>query len=538
MRKRKIIFILTLLSGSYPYLFSQEWSVIPMPAEMKAVNSGTYEIKSGAVAEYDPRAENSATCLSVYCAEYYGISIEAKPFLESRPHYSSISLVFDKNMTAGQYTLTVASDGITIRGSEDGLFYGIQTLIQLMPVAGPGLKGTLYIPFVEIRDQPRFAYRGMLLDVSRHFFPVDFLKKCIDFAACHKMNYFQLHLTDDQGWRIEIKKYPLLNQRGSWRNGTMKGLWPGTGNDSIRHGGYYTQEQLRDLVEYAGKKYITIVPEIEMPGHALAALASYPYLGCTGGPYKVKETWGAAGDVFCAGKDSTFEFLQDVLDEVLEIFPSQYIHIGGDECQKDRWKKCDACQERMKAEKLKNEAELQNYFITRIANYLGKKGRIIIGWDEILEGGIPPGAVIMSWRGNGEQGCIGAVHARHPVILSPSYGFYLDYPQTSHEDSLAAAWGGVTTLRKTYDYEPVNDRIKPEEAAFIQGGQTAIWTEYINNISKVEYMAFPRLSAVSEVLWTPREKRDWKSFTQRLNGQYDRYRMMGIKYNPADPDSE
>jgi hexosaminidase len=352
------------------------------------------------------------------------------------------------------------------------------------------------------------------------------------------MNYFQLHLTDDQGWRIEIKKYPGLNKTGSWRNGTMKGLWPGTGNDSIRHGGYYTQQELKELVKYANEQYITLIPEIEMPGHALAALASYEYLGCTGGPYKVKETWGAAEDVFCAGKESTFEFLQDVLDEVLEIFPSEYIHIGGDECEKTRWEKCTACQLRIKSEGIKNEAELQNYFITRIAKYLKSKGRTIIGWDEILEGGTPPGAVIMSWRGNGEKGCIDAVRAGHAVILSPGYGFYLDYPQTSHEDSLAADWGGVTPVRKTYMYELFNDSIKREETDLILGGQTNIWTEYINNASKVEYMAFPRLSAVSEVLWSPRAKRDWDSFKTRIRRHYDFYRMWGIKFNPADPDEE
>jgi hexosaminidase len=295
---------------------------------------------------------------------------------------------------------------------------------------------------------------------------------------------------------------------------------------------------LKELVVYARDRFITLIPEIEMPGHSLAALASYPHLGCTGGPYHVKESWGISNDVYCAGKESTFEFIQHVLDEVMEIFPSQYIHIGGDECPKASWEQCPSCQERIKREELVDEQQLQHYFITRIGKYLNSKGRTMIGWDEILEGGIAPDAVVMSWRGDGEQGCLNAVHAKRNVILTPSFGFYLDYPQTSTEDSLAADWGGVTSVSKTYRVDPVNEKMTEEYIPYILGGQANVWTEYMSNISKVEYMMFPRLSAVSEVLWSPRGSRDWESFKKRLEFQYKRYRLWGNGFNAANPDLE
>jgi hexosaminidase len=376
----------------------------------------------------------------------------------------------------------------------------------------------------------------MLLDLGRHYFTASFIKKCIDMAAHHKMNYIQLHLTDDQGWRVEIKKYPNLNQTGSWRNGTIIGQWPGTGNDSIRHGGFYTREEIKDMVDYAQKRFVTIIPEIEMPGHSLAALASYPWLGCTGGPYQVKETWGAGDDVFCAGNDSVYSFLQDVLDEVMKLFPSKYIHIGGDECPKERWKNCPECQARIKAENLKNEDELQSYFIRRIEKFINSKSRIIIGWDEILEGGIAPNAVVMSWRGDGESGCLGAVKEKHLVIMTPSSRFYLDYPQTSEEDSLAANWGGVSSVNNVYTYNPVIEGLKDDEVKYVIGGQANIWTEYMSNPAKVEYMMLPRLSAVSEVLWSPQDLRDWEDFKIRMKKQYQRYNLWGTKFNPANID--
>ncbi len=533
------VILAILLAGSITQnTSSQEPSVIPVPASIHEVSPGTCLITSSSTILCDTEVERSALYLAGYCQNFYNLDLKMIANMNSGKDPGLIRMVSDPEMDPGHYTLQVSADGIVIRGSGEGIFYGVQSLIQMMPVPPIHHDSGIRIAYVYLEDGPRFGYRGMLLDVSRHFFSIDFLKRYVDFAAWHKLNYLHLHLTDDQGWRIESRKYPLLNEIGSWREGTMKGIWPGTGNDSIRHGGYYTREQLSDLITYAQDRYVTVVPEIEMPGHALAALASYSWLGCTGGPYRVKETWGAGQDVFCAGKESTYEFLEEVLDEVMEIFPSEYIHIGGDECPKERWENCAACQERIKAEGLNGEDELQSYLIERIEQFIRSMGRTLIGWDEILEGGITQETVVMSWRGDGEQGCLEAVRTGHRVILSPSYGFYLDYPQTSREDSLAADWGGVTSLSKTYHYEPVNDKLKPGEAGYILGGQANVWTEYINNEAKAEYMTFPRLSAVSEVLWSPSGARNWEHFKERLELQYDRYSLWGIRFNPAHPDWE
>jgi hexosaminidase len=536
MKSKMKLFLLTVLFSFLLFTgMAQEIAVIPAPVKIQTESKGTFQLRNRAVIVFDSTLQNSADFLRDYCSAYYGISLKSG----SKPDTKhEIRLAVEKDFEAGQYVLEINKNGINIKGSEDGVFYGIQSLVQLLPLSENNQKNTVYLPFVAIEDRPRFQYRGIMLDVARYFFDLRFLKKCVDYAALHKMNYFHLHLTDDQGWRIEIKKYPHLTEVGSWRNGTIIGLYPGTGNDGKRHGGFYTQDEIRELVDYAQKKYITIVPEIEMPGHALGALTAYPALGCTGGPYSVKEIWGISDDVFCAGNDSVFIFIQDILDEVITLFPSQYIHIGGDECPKVRWEKCPKCQARIQAENLKDEHELQSYFITRIDNYLAAKGRTVIGWDEILEGGISPNATIMSWRGNGEFGCLGAAHAKHPVIMTPSFGFYLDYPQTSAEDSLAANWGGVTSMNKTYHIDPVIDKLTAEEAKYVIGGQANIWTEYMNNPRKVEYMTFPRLSAVSEVLWSPKEKRNWESFKNRLQSQYKRYQLWGTQYNPANPDAE
>lgn len=514
---------------------TQDYHIIPAPAEIKPGGAGHNDISAKTFLLFDDELYPSACFLHQYCKEIYDIELnisDKKPAKQG----NLIRMTLDKTFSAGQYTLKISVNEIDITGSEDGVFYGMQSLIQLMPVEESPKGKKIGVPCIEISDQPRYPYRGMHLDVCRHFFPIDFLKKCIDIAAYHKLNYFHLHLTDDQGWRIEIKKYPELNAIGSWRNGTMIGLYPGTGNDGIRYGGYYTGDEIRDLVSYAQKRYITIVPEIEMPGHSLAALAAYPWLGCTGGPYQVKESWGISDDVFCAGNDSTFIFLENVLDEIIDLFPSPYIHIGGDECPKERWKHCPLCQQRIHSENLKNEEELQSYFIRRIEKYLKTKGKTIIGWDEILDGGVSPDAVVMSWRGDGERGCLEAAGSGNRVILTPSYGFYLDYPQTSREDSLAADWGGVTTVRKVYEYNPPLAKLSEEQAILVIGGQANLWTEYMSNPSKVEYMMLPRLSAVSEVLWSPQDKRNWDDFKTRMESQYKRYKLWGVTYNPALPD--
>jgi hexosaminidase len=418
----------------------------------------------------------------------------------------------DTLLPEGYHVLTINKNGVGIHAvSGTGLFYGVQTLIQLMALSE---KNTL--PYVSITDYPRFTWRGLHLDVCRHFFPVSFIKKYIDVMAHYKLNKFHWHLTEDQGWRIEIKKYPKLQEVAAYRKETLIGHYSNQPHqfDGKKYGGYYTQEEIREVVEYAGQRHITVVPEIEMPGHSLAALSAYPHLGCTGGPYEAATKWGVFNDVYCAGKESTFTFLQDVLDEVMSLFPSEYIHVGGDECPKERWKKCEHCQKRMRNEKLKDEHELQSYFIQRIEKYLNSKGRKLIGWDEILEGGLAPNATVMSWRG--ESGGIAAAKSGHNVVMSPGFALYFDHYQARTENEPVAI-GGFTPLRKVYEYDPTPPSLNSEEAQHILGAQANVWTEYIPTTEHVEYMVYPRALALAEVVWSPRETRNWDNFYERVN---------------------
>ena len=433
------------------------------------------------------------------------------------------------------YVLEVASRRILVQGNDiAGLFYGIQSLRQLLP---PELEreesaqdlGRVRISNVYIEDYPEFGYRGMHLDVARHFFDVDFIKKYLDLMALHKMNTFHWHLTEDQGWRIEIKKYPLLTEVGAWRKETLigHGSRPPFEYDGKPYGGYYTQDEIREVVAYAADLHITVIPEIEMPGHALAALAAYPELGCTGGPYEVATRWGIFDDVFCAGKEETFEFLENVLAEVVDLFPSHYIHIGGDECPKTRWKECPYCQARIKEEGLADEYELQSYFIRRMEKFLLTKGRNIIGWDEILEGGLAPNATVMSWRG--VRGGIEAARMGHDVIMSPVSHCYFDYYQADPETEPLAI-GGYTTLSRVYEFNPIPLDLSQSEAKHILGAQGNVWTEYMRTSDHVEYMAYPRAIALAEVLWTPRRKQDFDDFQQRLQKHLERLDVIGVNY--------
>jgi len=422
------------------------------------------------------------------------------------------------------YELSVYADSIIIAGKSDaGIFYGIQSLAQMLPVDWD--KETS-IPICEIKDYPRFPYRGMHLDVCRHFYSVDFVKKYIDLMARYKLNTFHWHLTEDQGWRIEIKKYPKLTEIGAWRMqlDTASG-------DSIRYGGFYTQEQIKEVVAYAAKRYITIIPEIELPGHARAALAAYPEFSCTGKQLPVANTWGVFEHVYCAGNDATFDFLEDILDEVIELFPSTYIHIGGDECPKEAWKKCSKCQTRMKAEGLKNEHELQSYFIQRIEKYLLTKNRKIIGWDEILEGGLAPEATVMSWRGI--QGGIAAAKQHHDVIMTPGTHCYFDHYQANPKYEPHAI-GGYTTVKKVYSYEPIPDELNDKESKFILGAQANMWTEYIPSEHHLEYMLLPRMLALAEVDWTMPENKNWEDFNRRLQAQFSKFDREGTNYCHGD----
>ena len=529
----RLICALIVMNFCLPAAGQNKTDIVPAPMEVK-MGVGHFKLDSNTeITATVINLERSIHFLNDYLFNYYGFRLKKGKINSGR---NSINLTASENETVkkGAYAMLVSKDGITISGSDEtGVFFGVQSLLQLIPVpattAEKKKSSGLLLPCLTIRDEPRFSYRGMHLDVGRHFFPVDFIKKYIDYLALHKYNTFHWHLTEDQGWRIEIKQYPLLTSVGSCRERTLKGRYGSNEYDSIKYCGFYSQDEIREIVKYASDRYITVIPEIEMPGHSTAALASYPFLGCTKGPYKVMDTWGVLDDVYCAGNDSTFTFLQNVLDEVMELFPSKYIHIGGDECPKERWKTCPLCQKRIKDEGLKDEHALQSYFIQRIERYLNSKGRSIIGWDEILEGGLARNATVMSWRG--EEGGIAAAKEGHDVIMTPGSHCYLDHAQSKNEDSLTI--GGYLPLEKVYSYEPIPKELTPDQATHVLGAQGNVWTEYMDNPAKVEYMIFPRMSALSEVLWSPRGKRDWKDFERRLPVLFNRYEQWGANYSKA-----
>ena len=405
-------------------------------------------------------------------------------------------------------------------GDDAGLFYGLQTLLQLADERGN-------LPCVSIEDHPRYRYRGLHLDVCRHFFPVRFIKHYLDWMASCKLNTFHWHLTDDQGWRIEIKKYPELTRVGSVRGETLIGHHHTSSEyDKTPHGGYYTQKQIREIVKYAADRYITVIPEIELPGHAVAALTSYPWLGCKGEGYEVRRRWGISKEVFCPGKETTFEFLQNVFAEVLELFPSEFIHIGGDECPKDSWKQCPLCQERIRTEGLKDEFELQSYTVRRMEKWLREHGRKIIGWDEILEGGVSPTATVMSWRGS--KGGIAAAKAGNHVIMAPNVHCYLDYYQTKTPTKEPMAIGGYVPMRKVYELDPY-DQLTPGERAYILGVQGNLWTEYIATFPHLKHMLLPRLAAIAEVGWSY-DRKDFDDFKHRMNSLRKCYDAAGLNY--------
>lgn len=544
---KKLFFCFSVFLTTFS--FSQEpISIIPAPQNLE-VKQGVFTISSATkIVLASTDVQKSAVFFNKYLTRFYDLKlqfiVQSKAPSDAKGWENAIVLDLDGSgsKTIGAYQLVVDKDKVIITSSnEEGVFYGVQTLIQLLPVK-KAKKNTLPISQCSISDAPRFSYRGMMLDCGRHFMPVDFVKEYIDFLALHKLNTFHWHLTEDQGWRIEIKKYPKLTEVGACRNGTIVGHHPGKGNDNKKDCGYYTQEQIKDVVKYAADRYITIIPEIEMPGHASAAIAAYPQLSCfpdentpiakgvkwagdsTG--KQVQQSWGVYPDVF-APTDFTFHFLEDVLDEVMELFPSKYIHIGGDECPKIYWKRSEFCQNRIKEKDLKDEHGLQSYFIGTIEKYLNSKGRNIIGWDEILEGGLAPNATVMSWRG--EKGGIEAAKQHHDVIMTPTTYVYFDYSQTKKEDSLTI--GGYLPLETVYNYEPLPAQLSAEEQTYIKGIQANLWTEYVTKPVKVEYMVFPRMEALCEVAWSDRSKKNWPDFQQRLQAQYKRYDLWKVMYN-------
>lgn len=409
------------------------------------------------------------------------------------------------------YELLVQQQSVRLIAHQPaGLFYGVQTLRQLLPpeiesTQPPPQNRIWQIPGVKIVDHPRFGWRGMLLDCCRHFMTKDFVKRYIDLLAYYKMNRFHWHLTEDQGWRIEIKKYPKLTEVGAWRKY----------EDGTIHGGFYTQDDIKEVIAYAHARFVTVIPEIELPGHSLAALACYPQLSCTGGPFEVSTRWGVHKDVYCAGNEATFQFLADVLTEVVDLFPAEYIHIGGDEVPKERWQQCSKCQARIKAQGLRDEHELQSYFVKRIEQLLSSKGRRIIGWDEILEGGLAPGATVQSWRGM--EGAIAAATSGHDAIVSPTSHAYFDYPIETLD------------LRQVYSFEPVPSGLTAEQARHILGGECNMWTEYAPQ-ETIDSKMFPRLLAMSEVLWSPQQAKNYREFHQRLRFHYQRLDFLGVKY--------
>lgn len=508
---------------------SQFNGVIPQPVQFKyTIEQGFFDISPQTRILADGPLTKSASFLNDYLLKHYGFDLKQA----GSGNKQDITLRIDtrKNPKDDQYTLIVNPRSVEISGnSPQAVFYGIQSLIQLLPVEKPNNK-ILGLPALEIVDYPRFAYRGMHLDVSRHFFDIAFVKTYIDYLALHKLNTFHWHLTDDQGWRIEIKKHPKLTDIGAWRKGTIIGLFPGTGNDGLRYGGFYTQEEVKEVIKYAADRYITIIPEIDMPAHSMALLAAYPEFGTEPAKkYEVAQTWGIFNrqNNVLQPTEKTFKFLEEVLTEVMDLFPSKYIHIGGDEASKMWWKQSAVSQKIMKDNKLKDESALQSYFIHRVEKFVNSKGKTIIGWDEILDGGLAPNAIVMSWRG--EKGGIAAAKQKHKVIMTPEVMMYFNHSQFLKDDSLTAA--RYLPLKNVYDYEPVPAVLTAAESKYIWGAQANLWSEYIGNPEKVNYMLFPRLDALSEVLWSPKEKRDFTDFQKRLKVQFKRYDLMNINYS-------
>lgn len=510
-----------------------DFNIIPRPQQVNVSNDAPFTLSAKTVISLGTNSQDmkrNANMLASYIEQATGI----RPTVGKSKNGTAIVLTIDKTIANAEgYKLDADAKQIRIAGaSAAGVFYGIQTLRKSLPLVN-GKASKVSIPAVHIADAPRFAYRGTHLDVSRHFVTADSVHQFIDMLALHNINRFHWHLTDDQGWRIEIKKYPLLTQIGSKRAQTVIGHNSGK-YDGKPYSGFYTQKQIRDIVKYAADRYITIVPEIDLPGHMQAALAAYPDMGCTGGPYEVWQKWGVSDNVLCAGNDKTLTFIDNVLKEITKLFPSKYIHVGGDECPKTQWQKCPKCQARIKALNLEAkdghsaEERLQSYIITHASNYLKSLGRNTIGWDEILEGGLAEGATVMSWRG--ESGGIAAAKQHHDVVMTPNSYLYFDYYQSLDKANEPLAIGGYLPLETVYSYEPMPKELTADEARHIIGVQANIWTEYMPTFKQMQYMALPRLAALSEVQWSQPALKDYTSFTNRLTEFTHLYDRLGYNY--------
>ena len=526
---KKVFFLFLILILTSEYALGRSLHVIPQPVEVQ-LQEGEYNLKAAKIKVNGFKI--SPINLISFAETIVGNRV--KDFNKLSCDRGTLTLQLDPaaNVPAEGYLLTVNNEGVIITApQEKGVFYGLQTLAQMID----NQNGT--VPFAQIKDYPRYGYRGAMLDVCRHIFPMEFIKQYIDLLAQYKINTFHWHLSDDQGWRIEIKKYPLLTEIGSKRKCTL--IAKTKTYDDIPYGGYYTQEEAKEIVAYAASKYITVIPEIEFPGHATAALAAYPELACgdNPGPFEVSCHWDVHKEVFCPGKEATFKFAEGVLDEIIEIFPSEYIHIGGDECPKIRWKECPYCQKRIKKEKLKDENELQSYFVHRVEKYLNKKGRNIIGWDEILEGGLAPNATVMSWRGT--KGGIAAAQMHHDAIMTPGEFLYFDKraavsdeePNTINDNNKM-----FLTLDKIYGYNPTPSELNDTEKQHIKGVQANLWVEFIQTPNKAFYMVLPRILALSEIAWTPVEKKNWADFSEnRLPEHLAVFDNAGLTYRVPEP---
>lgn len=534
MKKHHLLGVILLCSGLFScssgVIQQANYEVIPLPQEIK-ITTGSFVLNDRTSIVYpkdNKEMQQNANLLAKYIHQMSGKKLKV---IDEPVTSNAIILATGLNAdNAEAYQLKVTQDNVTITGtSEAGTFYGIQTLRKSLPITN---KGDISLPAAEINDYPRFSYRGVHLDVSRHFFPADSVKRFIDMMALHNINRLHWHLTDDQGWRIEIKKRPELTTIGSKRSETVIGHNSGE-YDGIPYSGFYTQDEAREIVKYAQERHITVIPEIDLPGHMQAALAAYPELGCTGGPYEVWKMWGVSEDVLCAGNDKTLTFIEDVLNEIIDIFPSEYIHVGGDECPKVRWEKCPKCQARIKAEGIKGDKKhsaeeyLQSYVISRMEKFVESKGRHIIGWDEILEGGLAPNATVMSWRGM--DGGIEAAKQKHNVVMTPNTYVYLDYYQSADTDLEPDAIGGYLPLEKVYSFEPTAG-ISPEDQKYVIGAQANLWTEYIPTFSQVEYMIMPRIDAVADIQWSDPSKKDYQTFLPRVARMTQLYDRLGYNY--------
>lgn len=541
MNKALSIFIGVLISTAAFAQGDPNLGIIPAPVAITRTNGNFILDKTTVLVNQSIDGAKMADLLNAFIVTKAGFALRETKITQPNQRAIVLTSVGADQLPAEGYTIKVTPKQVVLTGKGAGLFYAVQSVMQMMP---DKIADKITIPAVNINDYPRFAYRGTMLDVSRHFFPISFIKKYIDQLAYYKINTFHWHLTDDQGWRLEIKKYPKLIEIGSSRNGTIIGNYPGNGNYLTPVKGYYTQEEAKDIVKYAAAKYITVIPEIELPGHASAAIAAYPELSCFPGrdtfisdktPWagsrkgkQVQQTWGVFDDIFVPS-ENTFTFLNNILDEVIAIFPSKYIHIGGDEAPKTYWKESPFCQALMKEKGLKDEHELQSYFIQTIEKHVNGKGRSIIGWDEILEGGLAPNATVMSWRG--EDGGIAAAQQKHDVIMTPgSMGLYIDHKQSNSPDEPVTI-GGFAPYQKIYAYDPIPKVLTADERKYIKGVQANMWTEYIKTPEKAENHAFPRILALSEIAWSPVERKDLKNFSeQRLPIHLARLDKMGINF--------